>query len=180
MRLAISCAALAATLVVASLATPAPAAQRELRMPDFTHLRDKAVETVEVDVGGFLLRLAKRFARDEAGSDPAIRLLQDIDSVKVRSFTFDHDGAYSASDVAQVRDQLKGPEWSVIAQVHKRSPREDVDVYICVENDKACGIAVISAEERELTFVNIVGRIDIDSLAELEGEFGIPKVSENQ
>ena len=84
MKVAPSFATLAAAATVAlALASPAPAAQREVRMPAFTHLRDKAVETVEVDVGGFLLRLAKRFTRDEAGSDPAIRLLQDIDSVKV-------------------------------------------------------------------------------------------------
>lgn len=182
MRPALIIAALvaSATVAISLAAAPASAAQRELRIPAFTHLRDKAVETVEVDVGGFLLRLAKRFTRDEAANDPHLRLLQDIDAVKVRSFKFDRDGAYSPSDVAAVRDQLKGPEWNAIARVHKRDPLEDIDVFVCFDDGKACGIAVIAAQARELTFVNVVGRIDIDSLAELEGEFGIPKVSENR
>jgi hypothetical protein len=156
------------------------AATPELRLPDFSHLRSRATETVEVDVGGFLLALAKRFTRQEANQEPALRLLQDIDSVRVRSFKFDHDGAYSAADVDVVRKQLASPEWSAIAQVKKREPREDVDVFLCLEDGKTCGLAVIAAQARELTIVNIVGSIDIDRLGELEGEFGIPKVGENE
>ena len=183
MKLAISSAAFATATALAlalALAAPAQAAKPNVRMPDFSHLKAKAVETVDVDVGGILLSIARRFTREEADSDPAIRLLHDIESVKVRSFTFDSDDAYSRADVDAVRSQLSGPEWSAIATIHKRHPRENVDVFICVEDGKTCGITVIAAEARELTFVNIVGDIDIDRLAELEGEFGIPKVSENQ
>ena len=72
--------------------------------------------------------------------------------------------------------QLQGS----LAQAESLLPFPDPRLSFAEMVDKACGIAVISAEERELTFVNIVGRIDIDSLAELEGEFGIPKVSENR
>jgi hypothetical protein len=170
-----------ATAVLAlALATPAQAARPQLRFPDFSHLQAKAVETVNVDVGGFLLGLARALTRDEARTDPALRLLDDIESVKVRSFKFDTDDAYSPSDLDSLRKQLKGPEWNTIATIHKREPREDVDVYICFDGDKACGIAVIAAQARELTIVNVVGNVDIDRLAELEGEFGIPKVSENQ
>jgi hypothetical protein len=170
-----------ATLVFAlSLGTPAQAASPHLRLPDLSHLQAKAVETVNVDVGGFLLGLARAFTREEAKTDPAIRLLDDIESVRVRSFKFDSDGAYSHSDLDPLRKQLQGSEWSTIATIHKRDPREDVDVYICVDDGKACGIAVIAAQERELTIVNVVGNVDVDRLAELEGEFGIPSVSENQ
>jgi hypothetical protein len=36
---------------------------------------------------------------------------------------------------------------------------------------------VLSADPRELTIVNIVGPIDLDKLAGLEGNFGIPRMS---
>ena len=65
-------------------------------------------------------------------------------------------------------------------QVHKREPQENVDVYICIEGDKIMGLAVIASEPREFTIVNIIGSIDIDKIAQLEGQFGIPKVSQNQ
>ena len=65
-------------------------------------------------------------------------------------------------------------------QVHKREPQEDVDVYVNMDGDKILGLAVIASEPRDFTIVNIVGNIDIDKLAKLEGQFGIPKVSQNQ
>jgi len=66
-----------------------------------------------------------------------------------------------------------------MVQVHKRDAQEDVDVFVCVEEGgKTCGLAVIATQPREFTVVSIVGSIDIDRLAQLEGEFGIPKLSD--
>ena len=178
MKLAISAAALAAT---AALALPVSTFARgpEFRVPEFSHLRARATETVDVNVGGFLLGLARMFARSEGDDDPDLRILDDIESVKVRSYKFDSDDAYSRADVESVRSQLKGPEWNAMVQMHKRDAQEDVDVFVCVEeNGKTCGLAVIATQPREFTVVSIVGSIDIDRLAQLEGEFGIPKLSD--
>jgi hypothetical protein len=173
---------LAALTATAALAIPVAglAAPPEFRIPDYSHLRSKATETVDVDVGGFLLALARMVTREEAKQDPALRVLDDIRSVKVRSYKFDSDEGYSRADVEAARKQLKGPEWNAMVQVHKRDAQEDVDVYVCVEDSgKTCGLAVIATQPREFTLVSIVGSIDIDRLADLEGEFGIPRVSRN-
>jgi hypothetical protein len=173
---------LAALTATAALAIPVAglAAPPEFRIPDYSHLRSKATETVDVDVGGFLLALARMVTREEAKQDPALRVLDDIRSVKVRSYKFDSDEGYSRADVEAARKQLKGPEWNAMVQVHKRDAQEDVDVYVCVEDSgKTCGLAVIATQPREFTLVSIVGSIDIDRLADLEGEFGIPRISRN-
>jgi hypothetical protein len=100
--------------------------------------------------------------------------------VKVRSYKFDADDVYSKADVDAARGQLKGPEWNALVQVHKRDAQEDVDVYVCVQEDgKTCGLAVIATQPREFTVVSIAGSIDIDRLSQLEGEFGIPKLGQN-
>ena len=36
------------------------------------------------------------------------------------------------------------------------------------------GLAILAAEPKELTVVNIIGIIDIEKLSKLEGQFGIP------
>jgi hypothetical protein len=133
---------------------------------------------VDVNVGGFLLGLARMFTKDERETDPHLAILDDIKSVKVRSYKFDNDGEYSKADVDAVRSQLRSPAWNAMVQVHKRDSREDVDVFVCVEDNKTCGLAVIATEPREFTVVSIVGNIDIDKLAQLEGEFGIPKLGD--
>jgi len=38
------------------------------------------------------------------------------------------------------------------------------------------GLAVLSSEDRELTVVNIVGPVDLEKLAKLEGQFGVPEL----
>jgi hypothetical protein len=109
-----------------------------------------------------------------------MKLLSDIKSVRVRNFTFGSDGAYSTADIDSVRRQLSSPGWSPLAQVRKREPQEDVDVYVCAEDDKILGLAVIASDARSFTIVNIIGGIDIEKLARLEGKFGIPKVDVEQ
>lgn len=175
-RAAALAAAIALTLPAASFGrTP------EFRVPEFAHLRARAAETVDVNVGGFLLGLARMFTREERKTDPDLAILDEIKSVKVRSYKFDNDGEYSKADVDAVRSQLRSPEWNAMVQVHKRGSQEDVDVFICVEdNQKTCGIAVIATQPREFTVVSIAGNIDIDRLAQLEGEFGIPHLGNDK
>jgi hypothetical protein len=171
--------------LAAALALPAGVANAdpELNIPNFSHLRHKAVDSVDMTIDGFLLRIASKFARADS-SDPeaaaAADLLQGLKSVRVRNFTFDTDGAYSQADVDSVRKQLSAPGWSPLVQVHKRDSQEHVDVYLSMEGEKITGLAVIASEPREFTIVNIVGNIDIDNIARLGGQFDIPQLSQNQ
>ena len=38
------------------------------------------------------------------------------------------------------------------------------------------GLAVLHTDDKELTVVNIVGPVDLDKLAQLEGQFGVPEL----
>jgi hypothetical protein len=165
----LAAAALAALLPLASLA-----ATPELEIPDFSNLRGKAVDSVDITVDGFLLNIAKRFARESDDED--LQILTDIKSIRVRNFTFDSEDAYSRSDIEVVRRQLTAPGWSQLVSAHRRENREDVDIFVCAENDRILGLAVVASEPRSFTIVHVVGNIDIDKLAKLEGQFGIPRV----
>ena len=82
----------------------------ELNIPNFSHLKLKATESVDVTLDGFLMRIAAKVAASQAADeahDNAISLLQDIKSVRVRNFTFDSDNAYSKADIDSVRKQLQ-------------------------------------------------------------------------
>ena len=176
MKLTVPLAALAAAASLA-FAVPATAANPELEIPDFSHLRQKASDTVDITIGSLLLNIASRFAAHDGNADEGLKLLRDITSVRVRNYEFDSDGAYSQADIEAVRRQLAAPGWTALAQVRKRDHEEDVDVYVCAEEDRILGLAVIASQPRSFTIVNIIGNIDVDKLAKLEGQFGIPKTS---
>jgi hypothetical protein len=171
----------AATALVFPLTTVA--AGPELKIPDFSHLRGKAVDSVDINLDGFLMNVAKKFAAADSGDDErdeALAILSDIKSLQVRNFEFDSDDAYSSADVEKVRRQLSAPGWSPLVQAHQRDPKSDVDVFINTADGKILGLAVIASEPRSFTIVNIIGNIDIDKLAKIEGQFGIPRVSQDE
>ena len=179
MKLTHSIASLAACALLAVPAVAGP----QLKIPDFSHLRAKAVDSVDITLDGFLLRLAQKFAADDADDpdgDPEMAILRDIKSLRVRTFEFANEGEYSRADVESVRKQLIAPDWSALVQVRERDRESNVDVYINTDGSKILGLAVIASEPREFTIVNIVGNIDIDKFAKIEGQFGVPRISQNE
>jgi uncharacterized protein DUF4252 len=172
-RILLSLTACAALL----LPVAAPAADPELKLPDFSHLRTSAVDYTDITLDGFLLKIAKHFAAKAEEEDEAIGILNEIKSVRVREFQFDSDGAYSRADVDAVRKQLSAPGWSPLIQQRSRESGSTVDVYLNTADGKILGIAVIESEPRSFTIVNVVGNISIDRLAKISGEFGIPEVA---
>jgi hypothetical protein len=115
------------------------------------------------------MKLAKKFAAADA-DDRDESLPSSATSNQCGCATeFDTDDAYSRADVESVRKQLSGPGWSPLVQTHERDPRSDTDIFINTADGKILGVAVISSEPRSFTIVNIIGNIDIDKLAKIEG-----------
>ena len=53
-------------------------------------------------------------------------------------------------------------------------------MFLNTADGKILGLAVVASEPRSFTIVNIVGNIDLDKLARLEGQLGIPKVTQEE
>ncbi len=161
------------------LASSALAHAQDFKIPpDVEKLSAKAKETVEVTMDGPMLRWASKFlSADDPEEQKAAKLVANLKGIYVRSFEFDKEGAYSAAEVEALRSQFRSPGWSRVVGVRSERDGDNVDVFFKLENDKMAGIVVISAEPKELTFVNIVGPLEVDQLADLGGEFGIPKLN---
>jgi hypothetical protein len=151
---------------------------QDVKIPaNVERLAAKAVETVNVTVDGALLQLAGKFLSSTDPDQKKIKtLIGNLKGIYVRSFEFANEGEYSTADVDSLRSQLRAPEWSKMVTVSSKKGGDNVDVFFKMEKDKIAGLVVIAAEPRELTFVNIVGPIDLDQLSSLGGQFGIPKV----
>lgn len=160
------------------LAFPIAARAQDIKIPlDVEKLSARAKETVEVTMDGPMLRWASKFlSADDPEEAKCAKLVANLKGIYVRSFEFDKEGAYSSSEVDALRSQFRSPVWSRVVGVRSERDGENVDVFFKLENDKMAGIVVIAAEPKELTFVNIVGPLEVDQLADLGGEFGIPKL----
>jgi hypothetical protein len=170
---------LAIIVVAAGLA---PVWGQEIKLPPSVEkLAEKAEESVVVTLDSKMLKL---FAMFDTGVDADVRkLFGGLESVYVRSFQFAFEDEYKTADVEAMRSQLKTPEWSRIVGVRSKNRFRDgdgdgdVDVYFKDGgNGKLGGIVIISAAPRELTFVSIAGSIAPEHLADLGGQFHIPRL----
>ena len=154
-----------------------PLGAQEIKFPpNLEQLASKAAEVVDVTMDASMLQLASRFLSDkDADQARAKKIVSGLKGVYVKSFEFDNTGEYQQSDVEAIRSQLRSPEWSRIVGVRSRKSGENADVYVHQEGGKIMGLTVLAAEPKQLTIVNIVGPIDPDDIAELSGQFGIPK-----
>ena len=140
------------------------------------HLAAKAGEKVELDLNQSVLQFAAAaFSGKDADSAKVKKMLAGLEGIYVRHFEFKRDGEYTQSDIDQIRNQLKAPEWQRIVGVASSSDRENVEVWLRTENGKVSGAAVIAADPRTLMVANIVGAIDLATLTEIGGQFGLPK-----
>lgn len=159
----------------ASFATTAPTG--ELRLPNFDAVAGKAVQTVDISLGTALLGLAASFMDSSNPGDAAAKeAISGVKGIYVRSYTFDKDFVYPEADVDSVRAQLSAPAWQKLVSVHNSPDHSNVDIYICVDQGRAMGLAIIASQPREFTIVNIVGAIDLRKLHQLQGKFGIPQM----
>lgn len=156
------------------LAMPLPAQQFKFNLE---HLEAKASDMVDVSLNGSTLQFAAKFLDDKDPDEAkAKRLIAGLAGIYVKSLEFKNEGAWSKADLDSVRNQLRAPEWSRIIGIKSAEDGETADVYVRNENKKITGVAIIASEPRQLTVVNIVGPVDLDSLADLSGHFGLPKL----
>jgi hypothetical protein len=171
------------SLAMACVLTPilSFAQDAQLKLPEFKSLAGKATESVNISLSPWLLRMAGSFIDDKDEDAAATKhMLAGIKSIQVRSYQFASENAYSSADIDAVRNQLAGPGWNQVMQVHHREKSENVDMYVLIENNVPKGFALIASEPREFTIINIVGTINISDLPKLEGHLHLPKIGDNQ
>ena len=133
-------------------------------------------DVTEVLVEKNLLRMVAKATRN---SDTALYdLLNGLKLVKVNSF---NTGEKNKSEILRklddVNKKLSSKDWNRI--VHVRSGDEYTNVFIrsSDSDDNIYGLVVTTyQEDGELSLVNIVGKIDLESIGRLGGKFDIPSL----
>jgi len=147
-----------------------------LQLSSLDHLAGKANQTVDVNVDERLMKMAaKLFNEKDADERQVKKLVEGLKGIYVKSFEFDSAGQFTTADLETIRTQLRGPGWTRLVNVMSKK-EGNLEVYLLFNGEQVGGLAVLHSDEKELTVVNIVGPVDLDKLAELEGQFGVPEL----
>ena len=166
--------------LILAAALVAHAQDSRIQMSSLDHLAAKASQTVDVNIDERLVRIAAKLLSDKDEDErEAKKLVTGLKGIYVKSFEFDNSGEYTQADVEAIRAQLRGPNWSRLVNVTSRK-EGNLEVYLLMNGEQIGGLAVLHTDEKELTIVNLVGPVDLDKLAKLEGQFGIPNLEIEQ
>ena len=171
-------------LALVCLAVPARAQNARLNLERLEKLSSKAVEVNNVTLDGGMLQLAAKFLdldKEDEDAAQAKEIVKKLKGIYIKSFEFEEPHQYSAADVEEIRAQLAGPGWNKIVESRSKRSNENDEIYFFKDaNNNLGGIAILVAEPKELTVVNIVGPVDMDKLSVLSGKFGIPADKEKE
>jgi Domain of unknown function (DUF4252) len=146
-----------------------------LVIPDFSDLARKATGTVDITLDGDMLKSATQMMGAvgglHSGDTDLSGVVAGLKAISVRSFTFDKPDMYSPEVVAGILAQVDVPGWHRVVSVRQKG--EHVEVHMRADTADG-GLLVVSEEPRELTIVNIAGKINLEQLRALQGHLGVP------
>jgi hypothetical protein len=183
--LKLSCLAVALVAAGANAARAQQPMQQQgagrLQLDNEASLAQKASELIDVNLDENLLRIIPKKIVTKTDDGKAIdigSIISGLRGVYVRSYGFNNEGEYGEANLAGVRTQLRSPGWARLVNIIKKKAGDNVhvEVYMMTATGRIDGIAIIALEPKRLTFVNIVGSIDLEKLSQLEGQFGIPEL----
>ncbi|MCA1579479.1 MAG: DUF4252 domain-containing protein [Acidobacteria bacterium] len=168
---------LAAALLVTLCAVAANAQEpSRLQLGSLDHLAAKASKSVDVNIDERLIRLATKVFSDKDADEREIKkIVAGVKGIYVKVYEFENEGQYSSTDLNTIRTQLGAPGWTRLVNVTSKK-EGNLEVYLLMNGDMVNGLAVLASDVKELTVVNIVGPVDLDKLAKLEGQLGIPEL----
>jgi hypothetical protein len=167
---------LAFVLGTAALAAPALAQNSPLPLPPPVEkqLAARASNVTEVTLGKNMLAFAAKFMNGKDKDEAGVRqLIQGLDGIYVREYTFDKEGQYSMEEIDKLRQYFETSEWSPLIREREKKNSESTDVMVKLVNGESHGMFILTAEPKELTIVLILGPIRMDQLGELKGMGGL-------
>lgn len=149
-----------------------------LRFEKLNSLETKAQDVIEVNIDGNLLAMAKRVLVkvNDPNAKKVGEAINGLKGIYVRVYNFANENEYNPADVEDLRAQLRSPGWEKLANVRSKKNNQKVDVYTMFTGNLMSGVAVVISESKSVAFVNVIGPIDIDLIAEMSGKLNIPKI----
>ncbi len=166
---------LAAATLSLALTTFASAAENQSGAIDIGQLMPSAKgEFVEINLSSAMLKFAARIA---ARQEPeAAELIRNLKSIRVNVVGLDDSNRDSTIEqIEGVRRKLEAQGWTKMVTVREKNGGDNVDVHVMQRGEEAIDGLVVTVLDKkgEAVFVNIVGNINADQIAQIADKFDI-------
>ncbi len=151
---------------------------------DFGNLEqfENSEESTEVLINENLLKMVSKMGRNmdvNGKKDSSLaNMIGGLKLIKVNVFGIDSTKTkYVFKLINQINKKLMKKGWDRL--VRQKSKDERTNVFIKTDNNSVIqGLVVTAVDTSEATFVNIVGKIDLEKIGELSSNFNIPNLND--
>jgi len=166
---------LAAATLSLALTTFASAAEAQSGAIDIGQLMPSAKgEFVEINLSSAMLKFAARIA---ARQEPeAAELIRNLKSIRVNVVGLDDSNRDSTIEqIESVRRKLEAQGWTKLVTVREKNGGDNVDVHVMQRGEESIDGLVVTVLDKkgEAVFVNIVGHINADQIAQIADKFNL-------
>ncbi len=166
---------LAAATLSLALTTFASAAEAQSGAIDIGQLMPSAKgEFVEINLSSAMLKFAARIA---ARQEPeAAELIRNLKSIRVNVVGLDDSNRDSTIEqIEGVRRKLEAQGWTKMVTVREKNGGDNVDVHVMQRGEESIDGLVVTVLDKkgEAVFVNIVGNINADQIAQIADKFDL-------
>lgn len=123
---------------------------------------------VRVNVGGFLLSLMSKAAKN----DPeAAAVLEGLEGVRINVYSTGGEVAPAIDQLQNAKNMLSNQNWEPIVQVNEDG--QNVQVFIKANGEGVQGLTVMAVDADDAVFANILGSIDPENLGAIMDQFDV-------
>ena len=161
-------------VICALVSMPVLAQEDELRdlagYIDFGDLSDAYGEPkISINIGGTLLQFVGVMT-EESDSD-ASDIMSQLKGVRVFGYSTANDPAVATEKFAEVRSTLKSKGWEPVVQINESD--EQVLIYMKMNGSSMEGMTVMTVDDEEVMFINIIGKLDPKQIGKVMHNFDV-------
>ena len=166
---------LAAATISLAFIVSAQAVEADAGAIDIGQLMPSAKgQFVEINLSRAMLKFAARIA---ARQEPeAAELIRNLKSIRVNVIGLDDSNRTGTIEqIESVRRKLEAQGWTRMVTVREKNDGDNVDIHVKQQGEESIDGLVVTVIDRkgEAVFVNIVGNIKADQIAQIADKFDI-------
>lgn len=118
---------------------------------------------ISINIGGMLLQFVGMMS--EEGNPETSEIMSQLKGVRVFGYPIAEDPGVAREKFSEVKNTLKSKGWEPVVQVNEED--EQVLIYMKMNGASMEGMTVMTVDEEEVMFINIIGKLDPKQLGKV-------------
>ena len=124
---------------------------------------------ISINIGGTLLQFVGMMT--EEGNPETSGIMSQLKGVRVFGYPIADDPAVAREKFGEVKSTLKSKGWEPVVQINEDD--EQVLIYMKMNGPSMEGMTVMTVDEEEVMFINIIGKLDPRQLGKVMDGFDV-------